>query len=62
MTDVVTGLYKRYRVSAQRYSRRGHTVEFVLVIDTARASPIDRAHALLGDIHQSGNECGGGSD
>ena len=35
--DVVTSRYKRYRVSSQRPSSRGHTTEFVLIVRTGRA-------------------------
>lgn len=52
--DVVTGRYKRYRVSAQRYSARGHTVEFVLLIDTGGPPCPSRARALLDQIWQVG--------
>jgi adenine-specific DNA-methyltransferase len=44
--DVVTRRYKRYRVSSQRYSPRGHTVEFVLIIDTRAPSAPGRAREI----------------
>jgi adenine-specific DNA-methyltransferase len=52
--DVVTSRYKRYRVSSQRPSSRGHTTEFVLIVKTGRPGPADEARAVLGRIR--GNE------
>jgi adenine-specific DNA-methyltransferase len=51
---VMTDRYKRYRVSAQRYSRRGYTVEFVLIIDAQARPRLDRAGEILETIHRSG--------
>ena len=45
-TVALTSRYKRYRVSAQRYSSRGHNVEFVLAID-ARSRPTPAGAAAL---------------
>jgi len=45
--DVVTSRYKRYRVSSQRPSPRGHNTEFVLIVNTASpASPGDTRRVL----------------
>jgi adenine-specific DNA-methyltransferase len=52
---VLTDRYKRYRVSAQRYSRRGYTVEFVLVIDARARSRLDRAGQILEAIRLTGS-------
>jgi adenine-specific DNA-methyltransferase len=39
-TSVVMQGYKRYRVSAQRFSKKPMNVEFVLVVDTRRPSDV----------------------
>jgi adenine-specific DNA-methyltransferase len=58
--EVITRRYKRYRVSTQRFSLRGHTVELLLVID-ARARPEpSRSGEILStienEIHRRGAE------
>jgi adenine-specific DNA-methyltransferase len=53
---VVTDRYKRYRVSAQRYSRRGYTVEFVVVIDAQARPRPDRAQQIVDEIRQAGSD------
>jgi adenine-specific DNA-methyltransferase len=52
-TSVVTSRYKRYRVSAQRYSNRGHNVEFVLVIDARSAPNRSQGAALVDQIRRA---------
>ena len=47
---VLTSTYKRYRVSAQRYSKRAHNVEFVLVIDALAPANPSRAAPILETI------------
>ncbi len=44
--------YKRYRVSTQRYSPRPTTIEFVILVDTARSNtvPLERLRTQL-EIH-----------
>ena len=42
--------YKRYRVSAQRMSRRSHNVEFVAAIDTQGRRCADRVEELAAEI------------
>src|SRR5207302_8655165 len=49
-TEVVTRRYKRYRVSSQRYSTRGHNVEFVLIVDTRTRSGPERAPEIARQI------------
>jgi adenine-specific DNA-methyltransferase len=51
--SVVTGQYKRYRVSTQRYSRRAFTVELVLVVDALDRPRPDRAEGILEKIRQA---------
>jgi len=41
--------YKRYRVSAQRFSRKPMNAEFVLLVDTAKAAPCS-AEAICDEI------------
>ncbi|HLZ07617.1 MAG TPA: DNA adenine methylase, partial [Chloroflexota bacterium] len=55
-TAALTSRYKRYRVSTQRYSSRGHNVEFVLTVDTdARPNPAAAA-ALVEQIRGAADE------
>jgi adenine-specific DNA-methyltransferase len=49
--SVVMQGYKRYRVSSQRFSKKPMNVEFVLVVDTHRASDVS-AEELRSVIHQ----------
>jgi adenine-specific DNA-methyltransferase len=47
VTVALTSRYKRYRVSSQRYSSRGHNVEFVLAIDAgSRPNPAGAAEIV----------------
>jgi adenine-specific DNA-methyltransferase len=58
---VLTGRYKRYRVSAQRYSPRGYTVEFVLVIDAQRPPRPERTEPIVDEILRADKGAGDGS-
>ena len=49
-TDFVTQQYKRYRVSAQRYSQKPLNVEIVLIIDTGRSHTGPSAEAICSSI------------
>jgi adenine-specific DNA-methyltransferase len=53
---VVTDRYKRYRVSTQRYSRRGYTVEFVLIVDAQARTRADRVGPILDAIREAGTD------
>jgi len=50
--DVVTSRYKRYRVSSQRPSLRGHNTEFVLIVRTGAPGAPDQAARILGRIRR----------
>ncbi len=49
-TDFVTQQYKRYRVSAQRYSKKPLNVELVLIVDTGRSHRGASAEAISKSI------------
>jgi adenine-specific DNA-methyltransferase len=55
-TTVLTDRYKRYRVSAQRYSRRPHTVELVLIIDAKRQARPGCDAQILDQIRRAGTD------
>jgi len=50
---VVRKQYKRYRVSSQRPSPRPHTVEFVAIVDTGKASGQDDVRRAVQEIYGS---------
>ena len=52
-TDVVSQQYKRYRVSAQRFSHKPVNIEFVLVVDTQRQHAGASAEQLCGELQRS---------
>ncbi len=49
--------YKRYRVSAQRFSQKPMNVEFVLVIDTRRKSDVSRRRTPHGSLTSMRPRC-----
>ena len=49
-TDFVTQQYKRYRVSAQRYSQKPLNVEIVLIVDTGKSHTGPSAEAICNSI------------
>lgn len=48
---VVTRIYKRYRVSRQRPSRRPHNIEFVILADTGRESAPQDIEKVKQQVH-----------
>jgi len=60
--SAVVRRYKRYRVSAQRFSRRAFNVEFVLIVD-ARARPRpEQAAALVAEVYGAEIDCADSAD
>ena len=45
--SLVTKKYKRYRVSSQRPSEKGHTIEFVAIVDTSKVGREEDLHKSL---------------
>jgi len=60
--EVVTRQYKRYRVSSQRPSPRPHTVEFVVVVDTAKPCGQDDVSRAVERVIGSGKQRAEGRD
>lgn len=55
-TRVLCQPYKRYRVSAQRFSKKPMNVEFVAVIDCSRHGSPSSVHDLIGQIRSREDE------
>lgn len=60
--DVVFQPYKRYRVSSQRASAKAHNIEFVLILDTRKASRPGQDAEILAKIYDAEAQINGGTE